>query len=140
MPYPVELPPDLLALAEELKLDPKDVEENFIRGGGHGGQKINKTSSTVQLRHGPSGIEFRTQRFREQSKNRIEAWKMLILKLEEKEKGEASRLQQEIFKLQKQKQKRSKRAKEKMLDEKHHRGTIKDARQDAWNEWRNTGS
>lgn len=136
MPFPVELPPDLLALAEELKLKPEEVEENFIRGGGHGGQKINKTSSTVQLRHELSGVEVRTQRFREQSKNRLEAWKMLILKIEEKEKGEESRLAQEAFKIRKQKQRRSRRAKEKMLDDKQRRGTVKEARQEAWEEWR----
>lgn len=140
MLFPVELPPDVLALAQELQLSPADVEENFIRGGGHGGQKINKTSSTVQLKHVPSGIEVRTQRFREQSKNRLEAWKMLILKLEEKEKGEESRLAQEAFKIRKQKARRSRRAKEKMLDEKRHRGTVKDARQQAWDEWRNGGA
>ena len=139
MPFPVELSPDLLTLAEELQLNPADVEENFIRGGGHGGQKINKTSSTVQLRHIPSGIEVRTQRFREQSKNRLEAWKMLILKLEEKEKGEESRLAQEAFKIRKQKARRSRRAKEKMLDDKTSRGNIKQTRQNAWNEWRNAG-
>jgi len=136
MPFPVDLPPDLLALAEELKLKPEDVEENFIRGGGHGGQKINKTSSTVQLRHELSGVEVRTQRFREQSKNRLEAWKMLILKLEEKEKGDESRIAQEAFKIRKQKQRRSRRSKEKMLDEKGKRGDIKDARRAAWEEWR----
>jgi peptide chain release factor len=139
MPFPVDLPPDLLALADELKLKPEDVEENFIRGGGHGGQKINKTSSTVQLRHELSGVEVRMQRFREQSKNRLEAWKMLILKLKEKEKGDESRIAQEAFKVRKQKQRRSRRAKEKMLDEKHHRGTVKEARQDAWEQWREKG-
>ncbi len=128
MPFPVELPPPLLALAEELNLQPNDVAEQFVRGGGKGGQKINKTSSMVHLRHEPSGIEVRVQKHREQSKNRLSAWKLLILKLEESVKGESSKRQQTIFKLRKQKQRRSRKAKEKMLQEKHRRGTLKEVR------------
>lgn len=59
-----------------------EVEEKFIRGSGAGGQKINKTSSTVWLRHGPTGIEVRCQRERSQSTNRELAWKELCEKLE----------------------------------------------------------
>lgn len=51
-----------------------DVEERFVRGAGPGGQKINKTSSTVWLRHGPTGIEVRCQRERSQARNRVLAW------------------------------------------------------------------
>ncbi|WP_255558625.1 peptide chain release factor family protein [Horticoccus luteus] len=51
-----------------------DVEERFVRGAGPGGQKINKTSSTVWLRHGPTGIEVRCQRERSQARNRALAW------------------------------------------------------------------
>lgn len=54
-----------------LNLREEDLEESFIRGTGAGGQKINKTSSTVQLKHVPSGIEVRCQRVRQQSANRI---------------------------------------------------------------------
>lgn len=136
MAFPVELAPDILAIAEELKLRPEDVEEQFVRGGGPGGQKINKTASAVQLVHHVSGIEVKVQKHREQSKNRQSAWKLLILKLEEKEKGEASRLQREIFKLRKQKQKRTKRSKEKMLDDKARHSDIKEKRRDAWESWR----
>ncbi len=123
--YPVELPPALLALSADVRLDPKDVTEDFIRGSGKGGQKVNKTSSTVLLRHAPTGIEIRMQKHREQSLNRLSAWKLLILKLDERIKGKASRRSQAIFKLRKQKQRRSRKAKEKMLKHKHHRGEIK---------------
>ena len=58
-----------------------DVEERFIRGSGPGGQKINKTSSTVWLRHGPTGIEVRCQRERSQTANRELAWLELVGKL-----------------------------------------------------------
>ncbi|MFM9081896.1 MAG: peptide chain release factor family protein, partial [Opitutaceae bacterium] len=47
-----------------------EVEEAFVRGAGPGGQKINKTSSTVWLRHRPTGVEVRCQRERSQAANR----------------------------------------------------------------------
>lgn len=59
-----------------------EVEEKFIRGSGAGGQKINKTSSTVWLRHAPTGIEVRCQRERSQSVNRELAWAELCERLE----------------------------------------------------------
>ena len=59
-----------------------DVEEKFVRGTGPGGQKINKTSSTVWLRHGPTGVEVRCQRERSQAVNREVAWAELCAKLE----------------------------------------------------------
>jgi protein subunit release factor B len=59
-----------------------DVEERFVRGTGPGGQKINKTSSTVWLRHGPTGIEVRCQRERSQAANRELAWLEMAEKLE----------------------------------------------------------
>ncbi len=59
-----------------------DVEEYFIRGSGPGGQKINKTSSTVRLRHRPSGVEVRCQKERSQAANRETAWAELCAKLE----------------------------------------------------------
>lgn len=59
-----------------------EVEERFVRGAGPGGQKINKTSSTVWLRHRPTGIEVRCQRERSQVANRELAWDELCGKLE----------------------------------------------------------
>jgi len=128
MHFPVEIAPELLKKAEELKVFPWDITEQFVRGSGKGGQKINKTSSCVVLRHLPTGIEVRCQKHREQSKNRLSAYKLLILKIEDKVKGARSERAKKIFKLKKQKQKRSKRAKEKMLKAKHLRGDIKKAR------------
>ncbi len=129
MPFPIELPPEYEKKAREVQLRPEDVAENFIRGSGHGGQKINKTESTVQLVHRPTETVVRSQRFREQHLNRIDAWKLLILKLEERVKGKESALQKEIFKIRKQKQRRSRKAKEKMLREKHIRSEVKELRQ-----------
>ncbi len=130
MQFPVDLPPDMLAKAAGLLVRPEDVEENFIRGGGHGGQKINKTASMVQLVHRPTGIEVRCQKHREQSKNRLSGWKLLILKIEERVKGKESEKAQTIFRLRKQKARRSRKAKEKMLADKKRRGAIKETRKE----------
>ncbi len=128
MPFPVSLPPPILALAMQLRVRPEDIHESFIRGSGKGGQKINKTSSAVQLRHAATGIEVTVQKHREQSKNRISAYKLLIAKIEEHVRGKESARAKKIFKLRKQKQRRSKKAKEKMLTEKKRRGEIKEGR------------
>jgi len=128
MDFPVELPPDILALAQELQIKPEDIEEYFTKGGGPGGQKINKTSSCVELTHLPTKTTVRVQKHREQSKNRVSAYKLLILKIEEDIKGEESKRAQKIFKKRKQKARRSRRSKEKMLKEKHHKSEIKEKR------------
>ena len=119
------MPPPILEKAAALKVLPQDITEQFVRGSGSGGQKINKTSSCVVLRHIPTGIEVRCQKHREQSNNRISAYKLLILKIEQRIKGAESDLMKKIFKIKKQKQKRSKRAKEKMLKAKRLRGAVK---------------
>lgn len=134
MNFPVELPPQALALAASLQVHPEDIDEFFTRGSGHGGQKINKTASCVELTHRPTGTVVRVQRFREQHLNRIAAYKLLLEKIGEKIRGAASARQQEIFKVRKQKQRRSRRSKEKMLKEKHHRSSIKAQRISALHE------
>lgn len=131
MNFPVELSPKYLALAAELKVLPEDIDEFFVRGGGAGGQKINKTASCVELTHRPTETVVRVQRFREQHLNRIAAYRLLLLKIEEKIKGAASQRQQEQFKIRKQKQRRTRRSKENMLKDKHHTSGLKQQRQNA---------
>ena len=70
----MNLPSETLAMLEAARLRPEDVDERFIRGSGPGGQKINKASSTVWLRHRPTGLEVRCQRERSQWANRLLAW------------------------------------------------------------------
>jgi protein subunit release factor B len=103
----------------------EELSENFIRGSGAGGQKINKTSSCVQLRHAPSGIEIKCQSSRLQGSNRFFARRDLCDKLEEQILGIKSRKQQEQEKVRRQKRRRSRRAKNKMLDSKHKQGEKK---------------
>lgn len=77
----------------EIEIPEKDIELKFIRGGGAGGQKVNKTSSTAQLRHLPTGIVITTQTERSQSQNREMAFKILkgrLYELEMKKREEAA--------------------------------------------------
>lgn len=76
------LPTQIVERLNRLNIRPEDIDERFVRGAGPGGQKINKTSSTVWLRHGPSGTEVRCQAERSQAANRERAWEELCDKLE----------------------------------------------------------
>lgn len=119
---------DLQRKMEALGIREEDLMEEFIRGSGAGGQKINKTSVAVQLTHGPSGIQIRCQEGRSQTMNRFYARRRLVEKLEEKLLGERSARQQRIEKIRRQKRKRSRRAQEKMLAEKRKVGEQKKLR------------
>lgn len=66
---------------KEFKLDPKDVEEAFMRGSGKGGQNRNKTSTACRLTHKPTGIQVRAENERSQAQNRETAWKELTRRL-----------------------------------------------------------
>jgi len=118
----------LNARMEKLQILEADLEENFIRGSGSGGQKINKTSSCVQLNHAPSGIEIRCQKTRSQADNRFWARRDLCERIEEKTIGEKSTKQQAFEKVRRQKRRRSRRAKAKMLDAKTKQGSKKKLR------------
>lgn len=113
---------------ELLGIFEQDLDENFIRGSGSGGQKINKTSSCVQLNHRPSGIEIRCQKTRSQSDNRYWARHELCEQIEEQLLGEQSNRQQAIEKIRRQKRRRSRRAKARMLDGKTKQGEKKKLR------------
>jgi len=56
---------------EALGIQEKDIEEKFIRSSGKGGQKVNKTSTCVYLKHLPTGIEVKCMKDRSQSVNRF---------------------------------------------------------------------
>jgi protein subunit release factor B len=76
------LPPQIVERLAAVGVRVADVEERFVRGTGPGGQKINKTSSTVWLRHAATGLEVRCQRERSQAANRELAWQELVARLE----------------------------------------------------------
>lgn len=103
---------------ESLNIREEDIEESFVRSGGHGGQNVNKTSTCVYLKHVPTGIEVKFQKERSQALNRYHARVLLAGKIEQKIRGEESEEIKRIEKIRRQKRKRSKRAKEKMLADK----------------------
>ena len=112
----------------KLGIREQDLDEHFVRAGGPGGQNVNKVSTCVVLTHRPSGLTVRCQEERSQGMNRYRARVRLADKMEDMTLGAASRRRQEIEKLRRQKRKRSKRAKEKMLETKHHRAGLKASR------------
>ncbi|PVH98724.1 hypothetical protein DM02DRAFT_470127, partial [Periconia macrospinosa] len=68
-----------------------DIIENFLKGSGPGGQKINKTSSAVQLKHIPTGIVVKCQDTRSRTQNRKIARQLLGERIDELELGDQSR-------------------------------------------------
>lgn len=108
-----------------LGIKEKDLVEKFIKGGGKGGQKINKTASCVYLKHIPSGIEVKCQTSRSRQQNRFFARRIIVLKIEAIKLKQESEKQKKINKIKKQKKKRSKRAKERMLENKKKRAEKK---------------
>lgn len=106
---------ELAARMLRLGIQESDLVEKFILGSGSGGQKINKTSSCVYIKHIPSGIEVKCQSTRSRDLNRLYARRDLCEKLEERIFKDKSNKQKEIEKIRRQKRRRSKRAQEKVL-------------------------
>ena len=108
-----------------LKIAEDDLREKFILGSGHGGQKLQKTSSCVFLKHIPTALQVKCQKSRLRDSNRYFARERLCEKIEALLLKEKTEEKADLFKVKKQKQKRSKRAKQKMLDNKHNRSETK---------------
>lgn len=123
--FPDIVEASLRARFVSLNVRAEEVVEEFIRGAGAGGQKINKTSSTVRLRHVPSGVEVRCQRERNQSVNRLLAWNELADKLEERQRA-ARGVVQDARELERRRHRqKSRRQKARMIAGKKHRAGIK---------------
>jgi len=106
----------------------QDIDEHFIRSSGAGGQNVNKVSSCVVLHHRPSDIRVKCQQQRSQGLNRFLARRLLLDKIEAKFSASKSAEEQRIEKIRRQKRKRSRRAKLRMLDAKQHQGEKKSRR------------
>ncbi len=107
-------PEKLNALEERMKdlgIKEGDIEEKFIRSQGRGGQKVNKSSTCVYLRHVPTGVEVKCQKARTQAMNRFFARRILSDKIEELLHGGRSAKAKTIERIRKQKRKSTKRAK-----------------------------
>jgi protein subunit release factor B len=98
----------------ELNVSEDDLEERFIRSSGPGGQKANKTSSGVCLRHIPTDITVKYQRERSQALNRFFARRTLLDQIERTQKGFIKEDKKRIEKIRSQKRKKRKRTKEKL--------------------------
>ena len=109
----------LEARMASLGIREEDLEETFVRGFGPGGQKVNKTSSCVCLTHRPTGLQVKCQASRSLTLNRYRARFELCERLAERIAGERRRRQQEAEKIRRQKRRRSRRAKARMLADKH---------------------
>ena len=93
---------------KECGLNEADIEETFIKGSGPGGQKVNKTSSCVQLKHGPTGTTVKMQMERSLQLNRFFARRKLC-ELIEQSQGKKTPEQLKAEKIRKQKQRRKRR-------------------------------
>lgn len=104
-----------------LGIDESDLDEQFVRSQGHGGQNVNKTSTCVVLIHIPTGLQVKCQQERSQALNRFFARRLLADKVEQKIHGKKLAQEKERHKVRKQKKRRSRRLKAKIREDKEHR-------------------
>ena len=108
-----------------------DLEESFVRSGGHGGQNVNKTSTCVMVLHRPTGLQVKCQTTRQQGLNRFLARQLLLEKIEARQKSRAEAERARLEKIRRQKRGRSRAAKQRMLADKSHHAAKKKFRRAA---------
>ena len=113
---------------QKLEINESDLEESFARSSGPGGQNVNKVSTSVTLRHRPTGISVTVQDSRSQAVNRKLARERLLAAIESNR--EQHRIA-EIAKREKERRRKSPRPgalKRKILESKRKRGELKKQR------------
>jgi protein subunit release factor B len=114
--------PEKIAALEQsmatLGIREEDLLEKFVRGSGSGGQKINKTSNCVFLKHLPTGVCIKCQIDRSREMNRFLARRELCDQLDAIRQGKAIAKTQAIEKLRRQKRPRSQRSKQRSIADK----------------------
>lgn len=117
-------------LPPRLVIPETDITESFLKGTGPGGQKINKTSSAVQLKHLPTGIVVKSQETRSREQNRRTARRILAEKLEDLEKGPLSRTAIKADRASKKKASAAKKARRKYRKLDDEKAQAEDAEKD----------
>jgi peptide chain release factor len=112
-----------------------DIEETFVRSGGHGGQNVNKTATCVMLLHRPTRLQVKCQTTRHQGLNRFIARRLLLDKIEKLQTGKVLAEQARIEKIRRQKRGRSRGAKARMLADKSRHADKKAARRAVGDGW-----
>lgn len=106
----------------------KDIEESFVRSSGPGGQNVNKVSTCVILHHRPTGVRVKAQQARSQGLNRYQARRMLLEKIEARQRAERQSIVRALEKRKRQNRKRSRAEKEKILEKKRRKSEKKEFR------------
>jgi peptide chain release factor len=109
--FPIS-PQKLNSLKEKIRrlgINPALIQETFTRGGGKGGQKINKTSNAVQLYYEPLNLTVRSQQERQRSLNRFLALRELVDQIEMAVSPQTSERMKDWNRLRKQKNRRRRR-------------------------------
>lgn len=127
----IEKEAELKELMARLGVREEDIIEKFVHAQGPGGSNVNKVSTCVYLRHIPTGIEVKCQQERYQAQNRFLARRLLLGKIESQILGRLSAERKRIEKIRRQKRKRSRRAKLKVLEAKRRNSEKKFLRSDA---------
>ena len=121
-------PPDFAARLARLGIELDEIQESFARSSGPGGQHVNKVSTAVTLRHGPSGVSVTVQDSRSQAMNRQLARERLVEALEQKCASARAELRSQREKTRRQNRPKPRGLKLRILSSKKKRGSVKKLR------------